>query len=112
MTTYRNKDVAEKAFDNVKDRLDMRRLNVSSELSLDGKLFVMFVALVFISYLHNAMVRAHLYSKFTMHELLDQLEMIERFERQGEKPLLGEVTTKQSDIFLALNLDPPKSSLG
>jgi transposase len=32
---YRNKDIVEKAFDNVKDRLDMRRLNVSSDLSLD-----------------------------------------------------------------------------
>jgi hypothetical protein len=61
LTLYRNKDVVEKAFDNVKDRLDMRRMNVSSDLSLDGKLFVEFVALIFISYLHKAMLDAHLY---------------------------------------------------
>ncbi|MCL2052849.1 MAG: IS1634 family transposase [Oscillospiraceae bacterium] len=77
---YRNKDVAEKAFDNVKDRLDMRSLNVSSELSLDGKLFVAFVALICVSHLHNAMKRARLYSKFTMDELIDELELVERFE--------------------------------
>jgi transposase len=47
---YRNKDLVEKAFDNVKDRLNMRRVNVSSELSLDGKLFVEFIALIYISY--------------------------------------------------------------
>ena len=36
LTLYRNKDVVEKSFDNVKDRLDMKRMNVSSDLSLDG----------------------------------------------------------------------------
>jgi transposase len=108
---YRKKDVAEKAFDNVKDRLEMRRLNVSSDLSLDGKLFVMFIALIFISFIHNAMKQAKLYLKYTMQELLDELEMIERFERQGHKPQLGEMTVKQTDLFMALNIQSPKSSL-
>jgi transposase len=111
LLTYRNKDVVEKAFDNVKDRLDMRRMNVSSDLSLDGKLFVEFIALIFISYLHKAMLNAHLYTKFTMHELLDELEVIERFDREGCAPQLGEITEKQCDIFKALNFDPPNSSL-
>ena len=111
LTFYRNKDVVEKAFDNVKDRLDMRRMNVSSDLSLDGKLFVEFIALIFISYLHKAMLDAHLYTKYTMHELLDELEVIERFEREGCKPQLGEMTKKQRELFETLNFDPPKSSL-
>ena len=111
LTLYRNKDMVEKAFDNVKDRLDMRRLNVSSELSLDGKLFVEFVALILISFLHKAMMDAHLYTKFTMHELLDELEVIERFEREGYASQLGEMTKRQSDLFKVLNIDPPKSSL-
>src|SRR5659263_603210 len=41
---YRNKDVVEKAFGNLKERLNMRRALVSSEQSLEGKLFVQFVA--------------------------------------------------------------------
>ena len=111
LVTYRNKDVVEKAFDNVKDRLDMRRLNVSSDLSLDGKLFVEFVALIIIAYLHKAMLREHLYKKYTMHELLDELEMIERFDRQGHKPQLGEITDKQCELFITLGFLPPKTSL-
>ena len=90
----------------------MRRLNVSSELSLDGKLFSVFVALIFTSFLHNAMKRALLYKNYTMADLLDELELIERFERQGRKPQIGEVTIKQMEIYEALNLAPPKSSLG
>jgi len=40
---YCNKDVVERAFGGLKERLNMRRLFVSSEQSLDGKLFVQFV---------------------------------------------------------------------
>jgi hypothetical protein len=108
---YRNKDLVEKAFDNVKDRLDMRRMNVSSDLSLDGKLFVEFIALILISYLHKAMQNSKLYTKYTMSDLLDYLEIIERFDRKGYAPQLGEITEKQRGIYSALGYDPPKPSL-
>jgi len=111
LALYRNKDVVEKAFDNVKDRLDMKRMNVSSDLSLDGKLFVEFIALIFISYLHKAMLDAHLYTKYTMHELLDEFEVFERFEREGYAPQLGEMTKKQLELYGTLGFSPPKSSL-
>jgi CheY-like chemotaxis protein len=41
---YRNKDLVEKAFGNLKERLNFSRTAVSSDQSLDGKLFVEFVA--------------------------------------------------------------------
>jgi len=43
---YRTRDLVEKAFGNIKDRLNLRRALVSSEAGLDDKLFVMFVILV------------------------------------------------------------------
>ncbi len=51
---YRNKDLVEQAFGNLKERLNLRRTLVSSEQSLDGKLFVEFVALIYLSYLKKA----------------------------------------------------------
>jgi hypothetical protein len=36
-----------------------------------------------------------LYRKYTIHELLDELDVIERFEQPGKKPFLGEITKKQ-----------------
>ena len=53
---YRMKDVVEKAFGNLKERLNLRRTLVSSEQSLDGKLFVEFVALIYLSYIHRRML--------------------------------------------------------
>jgi transposase len=44
LSLYRSKDIVEKGFGNLKDRLNFRRMQVSSELSLNGKLFVEFVA--------------------------------------------------------------------
>ena len=52
---YRTRDVVEKAFGNIKDRLNGRRTIVSSEQSLNGKLFVQFVALIFLSYVKKQM---------------------------------------------------------
>jgi len=52
---YRNKDIIEKAFGNLKDRLNLRRTMVSSESGLDGKLFVGFVGLIYLAYIKGQM---------------------------------------------------------
>lgn len=52
---YRGEDLLEKAFGNLKERLNLRRTAVSSEENLDGKLFVQFVALIFLAYIDALM---------------------------------------------------------
>jgi transposase len=54
LETYRNKDVVEKAFGNLKERLNLRRALVSSEQSLEGKLFVTFVVLIYLSHIKGS----------------------------------------------------------
>ena len=104
---YRNKDVVEKAFGNLKERLNMRRTLVSSEQSLNGKLFVEFVALIYLSYLNKQMQGSHLYKDYSMTSLLDKLDVIERFESPGRKPRIGEILQTQRDLYHALNITPP-----
>ena len=70
---YRNKDLIEKAYGNIKDRLNLRRLLVSSEKSLDGQLFVAFVALIYLSYLKKHMQEAGIFQNYTIQSLLDKL---------------------------------------
>lgn len=77
LSTYRNKDLIEKAFGNLKERLNFRRMEVSSERSLDGKLFVEFVALIYLSYIKKAMQEKQLFQRYTMQGLLDELDVIE-----------------------------------
>ena len=96
---YRNKDLVEKSFGNLKSRLNMRRPMVSSEQSLDGKLFVQFIALMLVSWIHKVMKEKGLYKTWTMQELLDELDIIERFDIEGKRPHYGEVTGKQRKIY-------------
>jgi transposase len=104
---YRSKDLIEKAFGNLKERLNMRRTSVSSEENLDGKLFVLFVALIFLSYIKKAMSDNDLFKNYTMQELLDELDIIERFEQPGRRHRIGEITKKQLYLYECLGVSAP-----
>jgi len=109
LSIYRNKDLVEKAFENLKDRLNLRRLAVSSEQSLDGKLFVQFIALIYLSYITRKMQENNLFKDYTMQEVLDDLDMIECFEVPGQKLQVGEATKHQMELFAKLGATPPAS---
>ncbi len=107
---YRMKDVVEKAFGNLKERLNMRRLLVSSEKGLDGKIFTEFVALILISHLDHKMKKSDLYKKYTLHQLLDELDVIECFEDANHSLRIGELLNKQAKIYEDLGVKIPTSS--
>jgi len=106
---YRNKDLVEKAFGNLKERLNMRRLLVSSDASLDGKLFVQFIALIFLSYLKKQMQDNDLFKKHTMQGLLDEFDVIECYHQPGAKLRVGEVTQRQMDLYNKVGVTHPPS---
>jgi transposase len=106
---YRNKDVVEKAFGNLKKRLNMRRTSVSSEQSLDGKLFTEFIALIYLSYIKKQMQEQHLFKKYTLQSALDQLDVIECFEAPSQKLRTGEVLEKQKVLYNAVGVTSPTS---
>ncbi|MFZ2960582.1 MAG: hypothetical protein WA705_27195 [Candidatus Ozemobacteraceae bacterium] len=67
---YRNKDVVEECFDDLKNQLDMKRLRIHGSASMAGRFFVQFIALIYMSALRRDMRKADLISKFTVRELL------------------------------------------
>jgi len=107
LSLYRSKDTVEKGFGNLKDRLNFGRMQVSSELSLNGKLFVEFVALIYLSYIKKKMQDTCLFENWTLQGLLDELDTIERFESPEHGRLIGEVTKKQKDIYVKLGVKSP-----
>ena len=107
---YRMKDVVEKAFSNIKERLNMRRFLSKSERNLDGKIFVEFIALILISYFDHQMKERRLYDQYSMQQLLDNLDVIECFENEHYAPRIGELLNKQIEIYKALGVPPPTSS--
>ena len=103
---YRMRDVIEKAFGNLKDRLNFSRTLTSSESSLDGKMFVEFIALIYLSYIKKRMEESGLFGTYTMNELLDELDVIECFKEPGKSMVVGEVLKKQEHIYKSLGVTP------
>lgn len=106
---YRNKDVVEKAFGNLKERLNMRRTLISSEQSLNGKLFTEFIALIYLSYIKKQMQEKNLFKDYTLQSLLDKLDVIECFEQPGQAVRVGEILEKQKQLYSDLGIKPPTS---
>ena len=105
--SYRNKDMIEKAFSDLKGRLGMRRPYVSSEENLEGKLFIQFLALIYLSYVKRAMDNHRLFREYTMQELFDELDVVEKFHQPKRSAYYGEITDKQIKLYAALGFEPP-----
>jgi transposase len=104
---YRAKDVAEKTFENVKERLNFRRALVSSERNLDGKLFVAFVGLVLQSYISKQMKKTNMYKDYTLQDVLDELSDIECFEYENGVIKISEILEKPKRIYMNMDVNLP-----
>lgn len=107
LRTYRLRDLIEKSFGNLKERLDMRRMSVSSEENFEGKLFVQFIALELMSYIKKKMDDNHLYKNYTTQQLIDTLDIIELYQQPGKAHHLSEITEKQLKLYAALGVKAP-----
>ncbi len=101
--------MVEKAFGNVKDRMNMRRTLTSSERSLEGKLFVSYVGLILLSYLKKQMQDRALFEKYTMNEVFDKLDVIECYAYPEKRLQSRGLLDKQRDLYRVLGIEPPAS---
>lgn len=85
---WSSKDLIEKAFGNLKERLNMCTTTVSSDINLEGKLLVQFIALIYFSYIKKMKNDKNLFKVYTMQEVLDELDIIECFEQPGRSLVL------------------------
>jgi hypothetical protein len=107
LQAYRAKDMVEKAFSDLKDRLSMRRTSVSSEENMEGRLFLQYIGLIYLSYVKSAMDKSGLFKNYTMQEVFDELDVIEKYQLPGKKAYYGEITEKQRKLYAALGVEPP-----
>jgi transposase len=105
---YRDKDVVEKSFDDLKNQLDMKRLRMHSSATVDGRLFVQFIALIYMSALRNEMRKSDLIQRYTIRELLQEMETLTKVKYSGKYGhILTEVTKPQREILEKLNIALP-----
>lgn len=105
---YRDKDVVEKCFDDLKNQLDMKRLRMHSSATVDGRLFVQFIALIYMSALRKEMRESGLIKRYTVRELLQEMETLTKVKYSGKYGhILTEVTKSQREILQGLKIELP-----
>ena len=103
---YREKDVVEKGFMRLKNSLDLGRLRVHSETSMQNKVFIGFISLILLSGIHKVMVDKKLYAKLTMRKLILVLSRLKLQIVNGVR-ILFPVTKEQRTIFDAFGIKQP-----
>ncbi len=97
---YRNKDLVEKCFDDLKNQLDMKRLRIHNSTSMNGRLFVQFVALIYISAMRRDMRKAGINEKYTVRELLHEMENLTKINYSGKYGhIFTEISKSQRHIM-------------
>lgn len=98
ISIYRNKDIIEKAFDNLKNDLDSKRLRVHSEKNARGKIFIKFIALIIQSHINKIMRESKLNLKYTQEELMCEMKKIKHIEFENDS-MITEVSKTQRNIL-------------
>ncbi len=107
LSTYRKKDFLEKVFEVMKNEIDGGRLRVRDKDSLEGRLFVMFIALIVYMALSNKMREKELYKKYTLSEVLFELKKLRQVEMMNGQRYLTEMTKRQRSLYEALEVPLP-----
>ena len=111
LQVYRDKDIVEKCFDDLKNQLDMKRLRMHSSSTVDGRLFVQFIALIYVSALRREMRKSNLIERYTVSELLQEMNTLTKVKYSGKYGhILTEVTKPQREILKSMNIALPNKT--
>lgn len=109
LQVYRDKDVVEKSFDDLKNVLDMKRLRMHSIETVDGRLFIQFIALLLVSVLRREMRKSKLITMYTVRELLLEMDPLTRIQYSGKYgQVMTEITKPQRELLKLLEIPIPE----
>jgi len=105
LSYYRKKDMIEKMFDMVKNEMDGQRLRAHNHTTMEGRLFIKFIALILYCEIYKTLKKNDVFKKFTVKEMICELRKL-RITTIGEQPpILTELTKRHKQIFEAFNLE-------
>jgi cytidylate kinase len=102
LDTYRNKDSIEKGFDDIKNHIDMKRMRVHSDASIDGKLFCAFIALIATSEMAKCLCVFNAANKqrtLSKRALISQLDKIKVFLTPDGRRLMNPLTKTLRELL-------------
>ena len=103
---YRIKDVVEKGFCKFKNSLGLGRLHVQSNDRMQNKIFVGFIALILMSWIHKNMSDKGMYKQMTFDKMMLTLSKI-KIAKINDQRILRPLTKEQKQILQQLGVDAP-----
>ena len=83
----------------------MKHLRMHSSASVDGRLFIQFIALILMSVLRKELRESNLIEKYTARELLQEMETLTQVKYSGKYgSILTEISKPQCQILEALKI--------
>jgi transposase len=108
LAIYRNKDVVENCFDDLKNGLDMNRLRIHSPEAMRARLLIQFLALVIISRMRTVIKGHPKLKNLTVREVMEAMETIVLIKYSGRYGhLITEAGPLQRDILDAFGVKLP-----
>jgi transposase len=102
LTIYRRKDTIEKAFSEIKNHIDMKRLRTHNQATTDGKMFCAFLSLILRMHIGNVLAPWMRENDFTMERVLREMTKVRVISTGSRKRLLNPLTKRQREILSAL----------
>jgi len=96
---YRNKDVIEKGFAQLKNEVDFSRLRTHENSTANGKIFMGFIALILRSHLLNCIKANPETKKMTLGKALAELRKIKVVTVNGSISALTPLTKQQRHVL-------------
>jgi transposase len=103
---YRAKDVVEKGFFRLKNDLDLHQLRAHRDETMEGKIFIGFISLILLSYIHKIMTDKGMYKYPTMKEMVRHLGKLKVQTIMGNR-IVYPLTKMQKMIFENFDIPCP-----
>jgi len=100
---YRTRDIVEKNFDQLKNRLDFNRMRTHWSSTTEGKMFVGFLALILRSEMLRRVKQSDLTKRFTFDKILLELKKIKSVTFSDSSKALIPLTKVQKNILSVLD---------
>ena len=106
LRTYRQKDVIENSFDDLKNQMDMKRLRVHSSAAMDTRIFLQFLALILLSHIRHVAQAHKPTQKLGVRELMEHMESITQITYSGRYgSVITEANPIQREILKAFGIE-------
>lgn len=105
LTEYSTRDYIEKDFDEMKNNLDMKRIRVQNDARMRSRLFIQFIAEIYMREIRVCTRSSETCKKLTRKQVFSHIKTIYKVEFKGKyRDVYPELSRQQRDILDVLNV--------